>query len=311
MICKICNAEIDDNSKVCPFCGAEIEDAPQTSAFPDPAASAPSFEDPAAPAASFEDPAAPAASYENPEVSAPSFESTEAPAPSFESTEAPAPSFGSTEAPAPSFESTEAPAPSVENPAADLGLSEPAQPFADPAAQNPAYNAAAQNQGFTNPDPGFNAGQPNMGYSNPDPGFNSAPQNNGYGVPPQPNYGQPTPPPPMGGNYGGYTNMADPAADIEKQAGTIQTLGIVGLIVSIVVGFCCCALPGPIVGIVGLVKFNKIKDSLYMLTEAGQKKANTGKILCIVAIVLGALAIISNIVLMSTGALSNMMEELQ
>lgn len=151
-----------------------------------------------------------------------------------------------------------------------------------------------------------------MGYSNPDPGFNSAPQNNGYGVPPQPNYGQPTPPPPMGGNYGGYTNMADPAADIEKQAGTIQTLGIVGLILTVVLTFCCCCpVPGPVVGIVGLVKYNKLKDSLYMLSEDGQKKANLGKILCIVSIALIALGIIWDIIVYATGMAGSILEELQ
>ncbi len=260
MICKICNAEIDDNSAVCPFCGAAVEGAdsnapaPDTMAFPDPAAAAPAFEDPAASASTYGNPAVSAPVYEEPAASAPA-------------------------------------EPNIQ----DFGLSEPAQPFADPAAQNPAYNASAQNQGFTNPDPGFNsAPQPNAGYGNPDPGFNAAPQNNGYGVPPQQNYGQPAM----------NSGVQFAGSEYERQADTIQTLGIVALVISLLCNVMCA---GSIVGIVGLVKYKGLKDNLYLISESGQKKANTGRILSIISVVLGVLAILGSIlyfVLIMVGALS-------
>lgn len=167
------------------------------------------------------------------------------------------------------------PAPSAEpvNPTSDLGLSQPAQPYSDPMAnQNPQPNPYTQN--------------PNA-YSQP----------NNYGVPNN------------GSAQYGYQGP-DVSQELEKKAGTVQTLGIVGLVLAIVIGFCCCTLLGPICGIVGLVKANGLKGDMYLLSEEGQKKVNLGKILCIIAIVLGVLGIAVNALFLSTGMLEDMMSEI-
>ncbi len=232
MICKICNATIDDNAAACPFCGSPVTmnvDPNNTPAFPDPAGSTP---------------------VQNP-----------------------------------------VPTPDPVNATPDLGLSEPAQPYSDPmASQNSApQNSAdpyAQNPYTQNP------------YSqNP----NTYSQPNNYSQPSN-NYSEPNT------SY----SYADTSAsqELEKKAGSVQTLGIVGLILAIVIGFCCCTLPGPICGIVGLVKANSLKGDMYLLSEDGQKKVNLGKILCIIAIALGVLATIVNIVLMSSGTYSDFLESL-
>lgn len=169
----------------------------------------------------------------------------------------------------------------------DLGLSEPAQPYADPMAnQNP--NSQPQ--------------QPYMGNPGEIPNGTNVPPNfsqNSYDSVP-PNFAQ------NNYNYG-----QDPSAELEKEAGTIQTLGIVALVLAIVIGFCCCAIAGPGVSIAALIKYNKIKDNLYLLSPDGQKKANLGKTLSIIAIVLGALAIVCNIILMASGFMEGFTEALE
>ncbi len=255
MICKVCNANIDDNAAVCPFCGADVTNvsvdpglsaAPETPAFPDPAS------------ASFNTP------IENP-------------------------------IPDPVPAAPVDPQPTPVDPAADLGLSEPAAPFTDPAASAP-----QSADPYMDPAGAIPNGQPVQ------PNFNQT--NTGFNQPGD-NFGQPATPPPTN-NYNNYNSFPDPTSDLEKQAGTVQTLGIVALVLSIVIGFCCCAIAGPGVGIAGLVKFSKLKDSLYLLSPEGQKKANTGRTLSIIAIVLGGLAVLSNIILMSTGALEEIANEM-
>ena len=259
MICKVCNANIDDNAAVCPFCGADVTNvsvdpgisaAPETPAFPDPAS------------ASFN-----------------------------------TPSENSIPDPVPTAPVD--PQPTPVDPAADLGLSEPAAPFTDPAASAP-QNADP----YMDPAGAIPNGQPvqpNFSQNNMNGGFTQ----NDFSQPGG-NFGQPSTPPPTGG----YNSFPDPTSDLEKEAGTVQTLGIVALVLSLVIGFCCCAIAGPGVGIAGLVKFNKLKDSLYLLSPEGQKKANTGRTLSIIAVVLGGLAVLSNIILMSTGALEEIANEM-
>lgn len=114
----------------------------------------------------------------------------------------------------------------------------------------------------------------------------------------QPGYGQPPyqqPPYPNGGFNGVHP-------DLEKRASTVMTLGIVGLVISIVIGFCCCTLPGPIIGIVGLVKANGLMPMISNLSEKAQKDLKTGRTLCIIAIVLGVISMISGAIV---GALSS------
>ncbi len=159
----------------------------------------------------------------------------------------------------------------------------------DPNMGIPQQNAGAQ------PNPYGQPAQNGTSYTNP----------NTYGQPDQNPYGQSNPNP-YGGQPMGYM---DPSAEYEKKANTVQTLGIVALICSIVIGFCCCVLPGPIVGIVGLVKANALQGDMYLLSPEGQKKVNTGKILCIIAVVLGALGLLFNILMMATGFTESMMDE--
>lgn len=111
------------------------------------------------------------------------------------------------------------------------------------------------------------------------------PEQNPYQQPPYPN-----------GNFNGIH------PDLEKRAGTVMTLGIVGLVISIVIGFCCCTLPGPIIGIVGLVKASGLMPMISSLSEKGQKDLKTGRVLCIIAIVLGVISMISGAIM---GALSS------
>ena len=266
MICKICNAQIDDNASVCPFCGT------MTTVDVDPNNAAPT-EMPDASASSFPDPASPA--FNAPQD---------------------APAFGN-DAAAPVTPAEDVPAEPAAPEIPDVPLSDPAPAYTDPMAQpsqpqpsaDPYMNGAGEIPNGQPVQPNY--GNPNNNYNNPNPN----------------NFNQAATPPPMGGGYG---NIPDPTSDLEKQAGTVQTLGIVALIVAIVVGFCCCALAGPGVGIAGLIKYNKIKDSLYLISPEGQKKANTGKLLSIIAIVLGALGIVVNIILMATGALEGITDEL-
>lgn len=66
-----------------------------------------------------------------------------------------------------------------------------------------------------------------------------------------------------------------------------KILGIVALIVSV----CCCSVIGIILAVVSLVYVSKSKQEMGQIT----KDAEIGKILSIIAIVLGALALLSSI----------------
>lgn len=135
-----------------------------------------------------------------------------------------------------------------------------------------------------------------------DPGTNAAPGYDPYQQQ-QPPYGQPPyqqPPYPNNPYPNNGFNGVHP--DLEKRAGTVLTLGIVGLIISIVIRFCCCTLSGPIIGIVGLVKASNLKPMMSSLSEKAQKDLKTGQILCIIAIVAGAISMVFGAIM---GALSS------
>ena len=79
------------------------------------------------------------------------------------------------------------------------------------------------------------------------------------------------------------------AMQANQTASSSQTLGIVGLIVSLV----CCPLIGIILGIIAISKASTAKNMLgYEPSEA-----KTGRVCGIIAIVLGALSMISSIII--------------
>ena len=160
--------------------------------------------------------------------------------------------------------------PASEPTAEDLGLSEPAQ--------------------YTDPMASQNTQQP---YAS---GVNDAPT----GQPVTPNYSQNS----YDSGNGGY-NFGSP--ELEKEAQTIMTLGIV----AIAVGFCCCVLVGPICGGIGLSKFNKLQGSLSMLSQDAQKKATNGRILCIIGIVVGAVSMLIGAISSATGSTQQILQNLQ
>ena len=287
MICKVCNASFDDNAQVCPFCNTPVtvDVDPATVPLTD---NMINLTKPEASSA-FPDPAA-SVSPEPVQLTKPGEPSGAAPV-SPEPVQLTKPEDTSAAAPSP------APMPGAQpfaEPVTDMP--NPQQPYMDTAGAVPNGQPVQPNYGQTQ----NTFGQQN--YSQPDYGQTTNQFN-------QPNYGQT--PPPSGSPYGGnYSNIPDPTSEYETEASNVMTLGIIALILSVVIGFCCCALPGPIVGIVGLVKNNKLKDSLYLVSEDGQKKANLGKILCIIAIVLGALAILANIGVVASGTLTELMDEL-
>ena len=274
MNCKVCNAQIADDAQVCPFCNSPVtmEVDPGAGSAPEEVITPAEPVIPETPA--FPDPA-----------STEFNQSVDSVSDAFSQPAQPIPD------PVPDpFAQPAQPS------AADLGLSEPAQPGA-PIDPQPAP------QPYMDPAGNIPNGQPVQ------PSYGSTQNSYGQSNYSQPNYGQT--PPPTGNPYGGgYGSIPDPTSEYEKTAGTVQTLGIVALVLSIVIGFCCCSLPGPIVGIVGLVKNSKLKDNLYLVSEEGQKKANTGKILCIISIVLGVLAILANIAIMASGMLTTITEDL-
>ncbi|MBE6826461.1 MAG: hypothetical protein E7511_06220 [Ruminococcus sp.] len=132
-----------------------------------------------------------------------------------------------------------------------------------------------------------NFGTPVNPDNNYNPYGNDGTSNYQYGGAPQDAYNQN----PMNGGFGGGN---DP--ELEKRAGTVQTLGIVSVIIAVVIGFCCCIIPGPVVGIVGLVKANGLTPFMGNLSPEAQKKVKLGKILCFVAIGLGVAGLIFNII---------------
>jgi hypothetical protein len=95
----------------------------------------------------------------------------------------------------------------------------------------------------------------------------------------------------------------DPSAQIAKDAGSAQTMGIA----SIIVGLCCCALIGLVLGVLAINKGNAVA-AMIQQTGMGQQylgKANTAKMCGIIGIVCSVINIIAGIILNVTGAFSN------
>ena len=153
----------------------------------------------------------------------------------------------------------------------DLGLSEPAQ-YTDPMS-----NQSTQQPSYSDPAGAAPTDQPS---------YNSYDQNS-YS---QPDYSQ-------NAYSGGGYNSFDPIQ--EKEAQTVLTLGIVAT----AVGFLCCAPVGPICGGIGISKYSKLNQDL--LSEDSKKKANIGRILCIVGCCLGALSMIVGGIMGTLNSASN------
>ena len=86
--------------------------------------------------------------------------------------------------------------------------------------------------------------------------------------------------------YGQQIPFINNTAHANKTASSAQTLGIVGLVISLI----CCPLVGIILGILAISRASNAKNLLgYESPEA-----KTGRICGIVAIILGALSIIGN-----------------
>jgi len=89
--------------------------------------------------------------------------------------------------------------------------------------------------------------------------------------------------------YKPVTPIDNNAIEANKHASSSQTLGIVALIVSLV----CCPLVGIILGIIAISKASKAKN----LIGEEPSEARTGRICGIIAIVLGALSMVANIII--------------
>ncbi|GEM_PF-2503971 len=123
--------------------------------------------------------------------------------------------------------------------------------------QNPDYNQAGYNP-YTDPNPNdFNYQQPQNPYQD---AYRNA--------------------------YNGYS---DP--ELEKKANNIKTLGIVSVVTGVIF-ILCCTLVSPIIGIIGLVQANGLNASLNQISPQGQEKIRTGKLLCIIGIVLGVVGML-------------------
>ncbi len=111
----------------------------------------------------------------------------------------------------------------------------------------------------------------------------SAQQQEGYNAPysQQPVYSQ---------NANGDMNL-DP--QLEKRANTVQLLGILGIVFSIV--SCGCACVGPILSIVGLVKASGMNTVMHMMSEESKKKVSNGKICCWIGIIISVIGIIGGL----------------
>ncbi len=106
-------------------------------------------------------------------------------------------------------------------------------------------------------------------------------------------------------DYSSYVNTDEG----DKKANTVKTLGIVSIIVSVVVGLCCCVFAGPVVGIVGLVKAGNIPEDT--LSDAGKENLRIGKILCIIGIAAAGLIFIVNLIINTAmGTSAEMTEQL-
>lgn len=105
-------------------------------------------------------------------------------------------------------------------------------------------------------------------------------------------------------NGGPVYNMAQPPEEGRSSASASQTLGIIGLVSSVV----CCCFPviGLVLGILAIVFSNKATKACGF-TPSG---ASVGKICGIIAIVLCGLIILTNILSLATGFVDRFTEEI-
>ncbi len=109
-----------------------------------------------------------------------------------------------------------------------------------------------------------------------------------------------------GGNTTGMGKALDGAS-------LSQTLGIVGLCISVILGCLGCGLVGFILSIVAFFK-GKSAVATYEAnpseyTEQSYKQAKTGKLLGLIGLILGIVVIIMSIFLFATGMLAEMMKK--
>ncbi len=104
-------------------------------------------------------------------------------------------------------------------------------------------------------------------------------QDNSQTPPPQSNAAQSYQQPVYSQNANGQMNL-DP--DLEKRANTVQLLGILSIVFSLV----CCSCISPILSIVGLVKASGMGTVMHMMSEESKKKVNVGKNCCWVGIII-------------------------
>ncbi len=90
-------------------------------------------------------------------------------------------------------------------------------------------------------------------------------------------------------------------------ANTVLILGIVSLVM------CCCMGVGLIPSIIGLVLANK-DSKLYQSNPtgySGYQNLNTGKVLCIIALVIGVINVLSNLYIWIFVGMDNFQEAMQ
>ncbi|MBR3630978.1 MAG: DUF4190 domain-containing protein, partial [Oscillospiraceae bacterium] len=138
--------------------------------------------------------------------------------------------------------------------------------------------------------------------------YNQAPppvNNQPYNQAPPPQYDQ------------SYQNGATVESEYDKQAKLPFILGIVGLVSNGVglLGFICCCWYIPqivalVVGIIGMVKANKMQSDLCLVSPENQQKMKNGKTMCLISTILGAVGIVLLTILTIAGVAASMSEGL-
>ncbi|MBE6826463.1 MAG: hypothetical protein E7511_06230 [Ruminococcus sp.] len=98
--------------------------------------------------------------------------------------------------------------------------------------------------------------------------------------------------------------------ELEKEAANIFVYGMLSIIISIVIGGCCCTIPGLILGIVALVRAKKLKPMMNQLSPEAQRRVHTGRVLSIVGIVLGIMSTAAGALIGGVSMLETMLAEM-
>lgn len=178
--------------------------------------------------------------------------------------------------------------------AVNLSKASESQPGAAPAPQDSQPYHQAPPPQFNNPTPPPVNNQP---YGQTPPPVNNQP----YGQTPPPQY-----------DATGANGME---SEYDKGAKLPFTLGIVGLVangVGLLGFFCCCwyipQIVALIVGIIGMVKANKMQSDLYLIAPENQQKMKNGKTMCLISTILAAVGIVLLTILMIAGVAASMSE---